>query len=146
MEENDENPVKTQKNNKSLIICIIIAVVVVALAIGGYFVFYRGNNNNIAGQYELYEMTSGDESYTNEELESLKALGLKVTLELKEDHTGTLDLFGENMELTYDNKNMIVDGKAEPYTVKDDKITLEQEGEKLVFQKADKTENETEQK
>jgi len=128
-------------NNKGFIIGIIIAAVIVILAVG-YFVFGKAISvKNLTGYYELYEMSSGDESYSHEDLESLKSLGLNVSLELREDKTGTLSLFGETMELTYDSKNMTVDGEAAPYKVKDGKLTMEQDGEKLVFEKTEKPEN-----
>lgn len=147
MEENGEDVISevnkgNTKNNKGLIIGIVI-VAVVALIIAGYYAFSKVTlpGKNIAGYYELYEMSSDDENYSHEDLEALKALGLSVTLELREDKTGTLELFGEEMELTYDGGNMIVDGESAPYTVEDDKISMEQDGEKLVFQKTEKTEN-----
>lgn len=144
MEENEGNVISEgkTKNNKGLIIGIVIAAVVVIIAVG-YFAFSKGilGIKNIVGYYELYEMSSGDESYSHEDLESLKSLGLNVTLELREDKTGTLSLFGEEMELTYDSKNMTVDGESTPYKVEDGKLSMEQDGEKLVFEKAEKPED-----
>ena len=147
MEENEGNVIsdvneKNTKNNKGLIIGIVIAVAVV-LIIAGCFTFSKGilGSKKIVGYYELCEMTSGEENYSHEDLESLKSLGLNVTLELNEDKTGTLNLFGEEMNLTYDNKNMTVDGEAAPYKVEDGKISMEQDGEKLVFEKTEKPEN-----
>lgn len=145
-ENNNENVINSEKtkNNQGLIIGIVIVAIIVLVA-GGYFLFSKGivggNVKNVVGYYELYEMSSGEESYTYDELQSLKNLGLVVTLELNEDKTGELNLFGETMELTYDNKNMTVDGESSPYTVKDDKISMEHEDEKLVFQKTEKSEN-----
>lgn len=146
MEENNENIETTvneenKKNNNGLIIGIIIAAVVVLLVVGCAVFGKEFIGKNLVGYYELFEMSSGDENYSHEDLESLKSLGLEVTLELREDKTGTLNLFGESMELTYDGKNMTVDGESAPYSFKDGKITMEQDGEKLVFEKTEKTEN-----
>lgn len=145
-ENNNENVINSEKtkNNQGLIIGIVIVAIIVLVA-GGYFLFSKGivggNVKNVVGYYELYEMSSGEESYTYDELQSLKNLGLVVTLELNEDKTGELNLFGETMELKYDNKNMTVDGESSPYTAKDDKISMEHDDEKLVFQKTEKYEN-----
>lgn len=152
MEENNENletkadvennnNINNNSNNKGVMIGIVIAAVIVLLVIG-YFVFGKSILlKNLVGYYELYEMSSGDQNYSHEDLESLKTLGLNVSLELREDKTGTLSLFGDTMELTYDGKNMTVDGESSPYSVKDGKISLEQDGEKLVFEKAAKSNN-----
>lgn len=144
--ENKENT-NTTKNNKWIIISIVIASVVVLL-LAGYFLFNKGvlERKNIVGYYELYEMTSGDQSYSNEEIKNLQNLGLHVSLELKEDKTGKLEYFGQTMDLTYDNKNMTVEGKSSPYKVEKDKVSMEQDGDKLVFQKTQKTENTEQQK
>ncbi len=152
MEENNENVQTTEniektKNKRGFIIGITVVAVVLIIVIG-YFIFGKGSlgSKNIVGYYELYEMHSDDENYSYDDLQSLKSLGLIVTLELRDDKTGTLNLFGETMELTYDNSNMTVDGESAPYNVEDGKITMEQDGEKLVFQKADKEQSESEQK
>lgn len=155
MEENNENvqtaesieETKTAKNNKIIKTCVIIAAVVLVI-VAIYLIFNKNGlgSKNIVGYYELYEMSSDDEDYSYEDLQNLKSLGLEVTLELRDDKTGTLNLFGETMDLTYDNKNMTVDGEYAPYKVDDNKITMEQDGQKLVFQKAEKAENLEEQK
>ena len=150
MEENKENieneelfeNVKLNNNNNILIIGIIIGVVAVLL-IAGLVLFKTGffGNKDATGYYELYEMTTEDTSYSNEDLESLKKLGLKVSLELRNDKTGTIDLFGKTMEVTFDKKNLTIDGDNAPYKVENDKLSMEYQNEKLVFQKATKTEN-----
>lgn len=148
MEENEENVISEEKaiantkTKKGFIIGIVIAVVVV-LFLAGYFAFNKGiiGNRKLVGYYEIYEMTSEDQNYSNEELKSLKSLGFKVTLELNEDKKGTLSLFGDTMDLTYDNKNITVDGESTPYTLKDNKLSMEQDGIKLVFEKTEKPEN-----
>lgn len=138
--ENVESP-KTCNNNKWIIIGII-TVAIVLLIVGcfalGKWIIER---KTIVGYYELYEMSSGEQSYTHEDLESLKTLGLTVNLELREDKTGTLSLFGDTMDLTYNNKNMTIDGESAPYKIKDGKLSMEQDGDKLVFEKAEKKEN-----
>ncbi len=152
MEENNENVETTvnneekPKNNKGIIIGIIIAAVVVLLVLGCLILGKVIRLKNMIGYYELYEMSSGDQSYSHEDLESLKALGLEVTLVLNEDKTGTLNLFGESMELTYNGKNMKVDGENAPYSYKKGKISMEQDDQKLTFEKTEKPENVEEQK
>lgn len=150
MEETNDTVVNSESTkitkNKKVIIIVIIIITAILLITGSYFLFIKniivGNTKNIAGYYELYEMSSEENNYTYDELQSLKNLGLIVTLELNEDKTGKLNMFGETKDLTYDNKKMTVDEEeSTPYKEEDGKISMKQDGEKLVFQKTEKTNN-----
>ena len=141
-----EKKEKKQMNKKVFIIGgIAVAIVIVAIIVG--CIIANNKKVSIAGNYELVEMYDDEDSYSAEDLETLKKFGLSVYFELREDGTGTLDLFGETMELTYDENNMLYededgDGTEEiPYTVDGETLTLEKDGSKLVFQKADTTDN-----
>ena len=89
----------------------------------------------LAGKYELIEMTSGDDSYSEEDLETLKSYGFTISMELNEDGTGTMNFYGEEEEFTFDEDNIIVNDEKTPYTVDGDKITFEQDDTKMVFKK-----------
>ena len=132
---------KTKKNFTVPIIAVIAVAFVVIISLG--CILYKigsSGEKNIVGYYELYEMSSNSRSYTNEQLKKLKELGLIVTLELREDKTGTIDLFGEKKDLTYDKKNMTIDGKSASYKIENEKIIMEDEENRLVFEKAEKVE------
>lgn len=49
-------------------------------------------------------------------------------IELKEDGTGSINANGEAQNLTWDKKNITVDGEAAPYTVKGNELSIVQEG------------------
>lgn len=93
--------------------------------------------STMAGKYKLVEMTAEGESYGEEELTALEAFGMTITLELREDGTGVMDIYGEQSELTYDSQNITVDGEKTPFTKSGDKITFEQDDTKMVFEKAE---------
>ena len=80
-------------------------------------------------------MVDDGHTTTKEDLEALKKLGFEVKLDMREDKTGTLSLFGEDTELTYDSKNITIKEESAPYTFEDNKISMEQNGSKLVFEK-----------
>ena len=74
----------------------------------------------------------------------LKDLGLTVTLELNEDGTGALVLFGEAMNGEWEAASATegsfkVEGETVDMKIADGKLTMEQSGEKLVFQKGEAT-------
>ena len=65
-----------------------------------------------------------------------KTLGMSITMELKADKTGVIDLMGETENLTYDDAYITVDGDKTPYTFENNRITLQEDDTKMVFQKA----------
>ena len=91
----------------------------------------------MVGKYELIEMTADGENYGKEELDALKSFGMTITLELKEDGTGVMDIYGQQTELTYDSKSMTIDGDKMSFTKSEDIITLEKDNEKMVFKKTE---------
>ena len=128
MEQEQEQ--KQPKNKKGLIIGIVAVIVVVAIVVAAVLLM---NKANIAGTYDLISMEQNGESVGD--IDKLKELGFTATLELKEDKTGVLNVFGQSQDITYDDKNITSDGQAVPYKFADNKITLEQDGQKMVFQK-----------
>ena len=96
------------KNKKGLIIGIIVLIVVAAAGVGGYFAYNHFKDDNgssskkdkksssdiseMAGDYDLVEMSEDDETYTKEDLATLKAMGLEITMKLKDDGTGSLNM------------------------------------------------------
>lgn len=111
----------------------IIAMMAGALALTGCG--KKFDKKKMAGKYELVEMTSGSESYSKEDLDSLKAYGFTISMELKEDGTGTMTTYGEEQALTFDKDGITIDGDKAPYTFDKDKITVESDGTKMVFEK-----------
>lgn len=137
---------KKQKSKKGLIIGCIVAVLVIALIAVSVIAVIKsgligekllGQNKikELVGNYDLIEMTEGEEVTTKEDIDLLKKFGLIVSLELREDGTGTLDLFGDTEELNFDDKNITADDEEVPYTFEENKLTMEKEDTKLVFEK-----------
>ena len=90
---------------------------------------------NIVGKYELVEMKTSEKSYTKEDLESLKSMNLSVTIELKEDKTATLDLFGSKQDFSYDDKYFYANDDTINYTYENNQLKLFNNEESLIFEK-----------
>ena len=118
------------------IIIAIVALIAVATA-GGVYIYQTINSVNLAGTYKLTGMEA-DGKDQSDSLSLLEGLGLSASLELNDDKTGTLHLFGEDEDLTYDKSNFTIDGKITDYTYKDDTIVFESDGTKLTFTKQNK--------
>ncbi|MBR3153156.1 MAG: hypothetical protein IKF52_06135 [Clostridia bacterium] len=137
------------KNKKGLIIGIIVLVVLAAAGVGGYFAYNhfkddkdsgsskssKNDLKEVVGKYDLIEMSEGDETYTESDLETLKTMGLSITMELKDDGTGVMTMYGEDEEFEYDEKNITVNGVKTEYKYKDGKLTVEEDDTKMVFEK-----------
>ena len=94
------------------------------------------------GSWDLYEMDENGQVTSSDDIKMLKDLGLTVTLELNEDGSGALVLFGESTKGTWEAKSateasFTAENQTISMAIADDKLTMEQNGSKLVFQKGE---------
>ena len=92
------------------------------------------------GTWNLSEMEENGQVTSSEDIEMLKQLGLEVYLQLDNDGTGKLAVFGEEMSGKWEAKSateatMTVDNQTIAMKIADSKLTMEQSGSKLVFVK-----------
>ncbi len=89
------------------------------------------------GTYELTKAQGVGINLTSEQIDALKVVGMTATLEMKDDNTAVMDLFGEKLDFTYDLKKMIFihEGKNEKFTFDGEKIAFNNEGRELEFTK-----------
>ncbi len=113
-------------------ILIVVAVVAVVLALVLIFANPFDKTKKMVGKYELVEVSSGSLTYSGDQL---KTLGMEITMEIKKDKTGTMTMMGETQEFKIEGKDFVIGDDKAPYTFKDKKITLEQDGSKMVFEK-----------
>lgn len=72
-----------------------------------------GNAENIAkkdvvGSYEILSMSGAENDVSDEDLELMKGLGLVVTLDVYDDGEAIMDVFGEEIAMTYDMDRLVV--------------------------------------
>lgn len=92
------------------------------------------------GDWKLVEMQSGGETMSADDLAAMEALGLSVKMNVKEDKTFTIDLFGEQESGTWEAKSateasFTIEGSVVKATLKDGKLTLADSENTLVFEK-----------
>ena len=90
----------------------------------------------MAGRYEIVAMVTEGKQTTPEDLELLKGKGLTCTITLEADGTGTLDLFGEQTSLTWDEKSISTAEKSMSYTYRDDQLIVADGDSSLTFSRA----------
>ncbi|MGN0633594.1 MAG: hypothetical protein ACI4JW_06955 [Oscillospiraceae bacterium] len=118
------------------------AMAVVCAAALAASLAFTGCGKSDAGRYDLYSMTSDGETITMKEMEDMyKEMDQKAPemyLELNEDGTGKLVMGDEDTEeLEWKDGVITADGDDIEYTIEDGKLTMEDDGTKMVFEKAE---------
>lgn len=100
---------------------------------------------SFVGSWELDSAEFSDGSYTSDDIDDMADLGLTVTLDLSEDGTATIDMFGsETLEGTWeesgsDGITITVDGEPVDATYDGTLLTLTNDGETMSFAKVSDT-------
>lgn len=105
----------------------IVALLMVAVLMVGCLAACGGKLSD--GTYKLVELKQGDEDMSSQ-IAIMEAAGMSIDLVVKGDKA---TLMGQELTIK-DGK--LSDGKTDvPYTVNGNKITVEQDGNKMVFEK-----------
>lgn len=129
---------------KKGVIALMACVFALCLALVGC----GGGNNAEAnkaaftGTWDLVEMDQNGQVTGSDDLETLKSLGLEVYVNLNQDGTAALVLFGDAMEGTWEAASttagtLTLEGQQVNMTIEDSKLKFEQEGASLTFQKGE---------
>ena len=84
------------------------------------------NESSNAGYYSLYSVV--DEEGTVTDATILSALGMEMFLVLNEDGTGTFNLFGTAIEVTWNDTAIIMEDEETPYTCEAGKLVMSNNG------------------
>lgn len=92
------------------------------------------------GSYELASMESDGSQVGEEDLALAKSLGYEVGLELKEDMTFSINVFGESIDGTWEVKSadvltFTIDGQSVDATVDGDTVVLTENATSMTFTK-----------
>ena len=95
---------------------------------------------NFVGEYELVGMVQNGVEANADDIAKMKTLGFEVKLEMKDDKTFALDLFGEVMSGNWKAKSaseceVTMEGQPVLGTLDGDKLTLAQNDNVLTFQR-----------
>ncbi len=95
------------------------------------------NKSEIVGTYELIDIDAGGVKYNEEQLAEIKSYGKTATLEIREDDTATMDLFGIKSEMTYKASSgiFVLKGQNVKGTFKDGIFTLKDNSGTMQFRK-----------
>lgn len=95
------------------------------------------------GTWQIYSMTDGETERAPEDIDKLRDMGMNVYLELNEDGTAVLNLFGSEDEGSWEPKTAttasvtLSSGAAVEMTISDDKLSMKENDNVLTFSKVD---------
>ncbi len=96
---------------------------------------------NFVGTWDLVSM-GGEDAATEEEVELMKSMGQEVFVNFDEDGSFHLVLFGSTMDGTWKAKDastatVTIEDSNVDATLKDGQLTMEEDGESMVFKKGE---------
>ncbi|MBR1496773.1 MAG: S-layer homology domain-containing protein, partial [Oscillospiraceae bacterium] len=96
----------------------------------------------VAGFYKIAEYVTEGDSDLTDYITQMEAAGLPtVTMRLNLDGTGEISFYGEaSMSVNWNEREFEMDGETVAYTYAGGRITLEEDGERMVFVKTDEAE------
>lgn len=98
------------------------------------------SSSTFAGTWQLDSMLSDGKETSAKDIETMRELGLDVTLELEADGTASFVLFGEPLDGTWSESggqlNLKLLGEAIPVTYENDLIIIQNDSDLLRFRKA----------
>ena len=130
--------------SRKVVVAIFSCVFACCLALVGCG---SGDGNNAAkqafmGTWDLVEMSENGEVTTQEDIEMLEAFGLEVYVNLNEDGSSELVVFGDAKKGSWEAKSetegsMTIEGELAGMTIADERLTVEQGESSLVFVKGE---------
>ena len=108
---------------KKILALTLVLVMVFALCACG------GGKNAAVGTWKLTGLFEGEEDYSA----YLAMLGMDLTLVLNEDGTGTMEMMGEKIDITWADGKIMNEGESLSFSVDGDTLTITEEGERMVF-------------
>ena len=85
-----------------------------------------------SGTYNLVSMETDGETI---DADTLKEFGMEVTITFNSDGTGSIDMAGDKEEFEWKGNTITADGEEIEFRLDGSKLTLEQDGETMVFSK-----------
>ena len=66
----------------------------------------KAKNPDISGNYQLLKIDAGDSSVSEDDMKTLRDMGMDILLTVEKDGTAKLDVFGEITNMTFDFEKM----------------------------------------
>lgn len=98
---------------------------------------YAGDFEKAIGIWKLVEMTGDENLMSKEDIQAYEAQGIAMYLKLRENGTAKFSLFGEDMEGTWDEYNIVLDNQWLTYILDKDQLIVDnQDGGGMIFDRS----------
>lgn len=116
----------------TFIVSLLIAVTLTACSSGDYA--------DIAGTYELTKMEASGQTVTpDDEIWKTATGGKSATMNLKDDGSCSVDLFGQtgdgSFKVNDTTVTITIENDPQDFTLEDGNLTVEMSGTKMIFEK-----------
>ena len=93
----------------------------------------KKDHEDLIGTFKLISMTGDDTS--PEDIEMMESLGIRCLLVLEADGTGSMDMFGEIQDITWDDDYIYSDGRPADYAFRWGELTISDGDNAMTFVK-----------
>ena len=121
------------KGKRKIIMIISAGLAALALAACGGSGSDAAGTEELPGSYTLSAMVRDGEETPAEDIALLEEKGLDCSLTLEADGSGTLDLFGEEKELAWDEESITTGEKTYQYTLAEGQLVITDGDSSLTF-------------
>lgn len=116
---------------------LFLALMMVFLTCGSSIPVYAGDFEKAIGVWKLVEMTGDENLMSKEDIEAYEAQGIAMYLKLRENGTAKFSLFGEDMEGTWNEYNIVLDNEWLTYILDKGQLIVDnQDGGGMVFDRS----------
>ena len=127
---------------KMRVISLVCAVFMLSFVFVGCSNKGQDVGSTYIGTWDLVELTQDSKVSSKDELDVLKENGLEIFVNFNENGSMGLAVFGDVISGTWKAKDKTsgtreIDGQSIPMTIKDSKLTFEQEGTIMTFTKGE---------
>ena len=122
------------------IVAVFICMLVLSMALVGCGGNSEKSKEAFTGTWNVVELVQDGQPVSNDDLEALKALGMEIYVNLNEDGTAMLALFGEVLNGTWDAKSategtITFSESTSNLTIENSRLKFENKGSSMVFEK-----------
>lgn len=101
------------------------------------------NEKNFTGYWKATEIQSSSDAVSAEDMKLMESMGLTISLELKADKTAVFDFWGSPLNGTWkassaSKASLSTDEGSGDLELKDGKLSLDLDGDKMIFEKSTK--------
>lgn len=120
------------------LLSLLLAFIMILIVCGSNLTTaYADDFKKAVGVWKLVEMTGDENLMSKEDIEAYEAQGIAMYLKLRENGTAKFSLFGEDMEGTWNEYNIVLDNEWLTYILDKGQLIVDnQDGGSMIFNRS----------